>query len=486
MDMSLQKRFGSGSRALLAVLGCVVLASLVFADASSAAVPPTGVNCVASDGKISGRGSTFQSVLLSDYAQLYRDDFCGNTPKEPEDPAGNTMVTYNYPAAESASATGSGAGIKAASCRSDAFSGTDTPYSEAQLTELNEAPGKLGGTACKLAFDPPFQPQAPSNEYPNAADITAPVMSFPVAGSSVTVPVNLTGTCTKGTPTALKFDAKEVSRLFGGDIATWSDSELVATNSILATDECTGAVTRVVRQDSSGTTNIFKQYLIRAENERSSSVTCAVGKKWSEYFTTNTEWPGKQNVGKEGTCSTITTGPKSGNLELLTKLKETDGGVGYVDLGQEAGATGVIVATVESSLKTEQFEAPNTGKAANCTFAGVVTPPGNGSAAEAVGLFNTEGHNWANNAEPNENNVTDRGSKYPICGLTWDLVFSGLDNGAVANAIAPLTADQRRTEYSFFTFILSSAAQNFLGTINYAPLPAAWLQELREGFQENF
>jgi ABC-type phosphate transport system substrate-binding protein len=311
-------------------------------------------------------------------------------------------------------------------------------------------------------------------------------MSFPVAGSSVTIPVNLAGVCTSGTPTSLKFTPKEVSRLFGGDAATWSDSELVTNNSVLTTDGCTGAIVRVVRFDSSGTTNIFKQYLIRAENERSSSAfTCAVGKSWSEYFATNTEWPGKQNTGHEGTCSTITTAATSGNPALLAKLKETDGGIGYVDLPQEAGSAGVITPTVENATGTS-YVAPNTGKAANCTYAGVVTPPGNGSAAEAVGLGNTEGKNWANNAEPNEQNTTDRGSKYPICGLTFDLVFSGLDNGAVANAIAPLTADQRRTLYSYFTFILSSAAQNLLGTIDYAPLPAGWLQELREGFQENF
>ncbi len=190
-------------------------------------------------------------------------------------------------------------------------------------------------------------------------------------------------------------------------------------------------------------------------------------------------------MGKEGTCSPITTAAKSGGPEEVSKILATDGGIGYADLPDEAGHSGLVTATVENATGTASV-APNTGKAANCTYAGVVTPPGNGSAAEAVGLFNTEGKNWANNAEPNEQNTTDRGSKYPICGITFDLVYSGLDNGAVANAIAPLTADQRRTLYSYFTFILSSAAQNLLGTIDYAPLPAAWLQELREGFQENF
>ncbi len=110
--------------------------------------------------------------------------------------------------------------------------------------------------------------------------------------------------------------------------------------------------------------------------------------------------------------------------------------------------------------------------------------PPTGGVSEAVGL-SPEEKNWANNAEPNEENVTDRGNKYPICGLTWDLVYTGLSN-TTTSAIAPLTADQRRTLYSYFTFVLSSTAQNVLSTIDYAPLPAGWLQGLREGFQENF
>jgi len=492
MDMSLQKRLGSGSRALLVglgVLGCCVLANLVLAQASSAAVPPKGLNCVASDGKISGRGSTYQTLVVNKFAELYRDDFCGSVAEQyAKDPAGNTMVAYNYPEAEKNSATGSGAGVKAASCRTDAFSGTDKPYSENSLKELNNVPGTTGG--CALAFAPPFTPTVKENKFPEAADSTAPIMSFPIAGSSVTVPVNLTGggICTKAVPTSLKFTGREISRLFGGEVAKWNDKEITETDPILTTDECNGAVTRVVRQDSSGTTGIFKNYLIGVDGARAEAK-CAPGKEWSAYTAKNEQWPGLQKPGEEGECSAIVHPAKSGNPEVLNTLAATPGGIGYVDLPQEAAAVAegatLITPSVQNAVKTA-FVAPNTGKAANCTYAGIVTPPGNGSAAEAVGLFNTEGKNWAENAEPNENNVTDKGSKYAICGLTWDLVYSGLDNGEVANPIAGLTADQRRTEYALFTFVLSSAAQDVLSTIDYAPLPAGWLQQLREGFQENF
>jgi ABC-type phosphate transport system substrate-binding protein len=474
------RRLIAGLAVGVSMLGCWSAAGLVLPAASSAVVPPSGLNCVASDGKISGRGASYNAHAEAAFAAAYRDDFCGNVAEQySNDPAGNTMVAYNYEAAEKASATGASAGLKAASCRTDAYAGDSLPYTEKQLEELNSAPGTLGG--CKLAFDPPFQPQATNNEYPNAADVTAPIMSFPIGGSSVAIAVNFGTACTTD-PKSLELNSKEVSRIFGGDAATWSDSELVENNPSLSTDGCTGPIQRVVRFDSAGTTEIFKAYLVRAANERSSgSFTCAVGKSWSEYTKTNTEWPGKQKKGEEGTCSSVTTAATSGGPAEVAKIKEVQGGVGYADLPDEVGS-GLVAATVFNATATG-YQSPSSGKGANCSYSSVSLP--GGTASEAVGLSG-EGKNWATNASSNDQNVTDRGSKYPICGITFDLVYTGLDNGSVANAIAPLTADQRRTLYSYFTFILSSTAQNLLSNIDYAPLPSAWLQELREGFQENF
>jgi ABC-type phosphate transport system substrate-binding protein len=283
-------------------------------------------------------------------------------------------------------------------------------------------------------------------------------------------------------PTSLNLTGKELSRIFGGDAAKWNDPELVATNPGL--EKCEGAITRVVRQDSSGTTNIFKQYLIKADNERAGA-TCAVGKKWEAYFATNTEWPGKQKPGEEGTCSAITTAAKSGNGELLTKLKETEGGIGYADLNEAEGSL-LLLPNVQNATASS-FQPPALGKAANCTFS-VLTLPGV-TASDAVGL-NPE-DNWGNNNEEvnktaNHENATDLGTKFPICGITFMLVYTGLNNGAVANPISRLTADQRRTLYSYGTFVLSSSSQELLSGSFYAPVPTQWLAKLRAGFQENF
>jgi len=515
----LQKRFDSRLLAVLGALGCVLLASLGFAAVSSAAVPEAGQNCVESEGKISGAGSTYQNNLQEEVAKFYRNDFCGATGVETAEDkiggtergeAGNTMIAYNYPGAEKNKGTGSGAGLKAASCRTEAFFGTDLPYSLEQLEWLDEAPGTLveahEGVTCastiKGKFDPPFQPDSPE-EWPDKAagkeDTTATLMSFPIGGSSVALPVYLTAaTCENNAanvPTSLEFTTKEVSRLLGGEAKEWNEAELIANNPALK--HCPTKITRVVRFDNSGTTSILKNYLIREEGnagggERKTYATCAPANNWTAYppgKNPNTEWPGKQEPGKEGACSEITTAGENGGPALITKLKATPGGIGYADLSNAAPpeGAGLILPTVENGEESGA-EPPSEGNAANCTYKVVTLPKG--STSNDVGLNPRD--NWSNNNETiagNENheNATDKGKLYPICGLTFDLVYTGLHVAAGgANPISRLSNDQRRTLYSYMTYLLSPIAQEKLGTIEYHGVPESWLPLLRAGFQKNF
>jgi ABC-type phosphate transport system substrate-binding protein len=282
--MSLKKRILSGPLALLVGLSAVCL--LLFADASSAAVPPVGVNCVATDGKINGRGATYQTKMQEAFANGFRDSVCGPTEDtersgSEKEPAGNTMVAYNYPKAAAASATGSGNGLKAATCRTDAYAGSDIPYLNQQLVGLEGfnlwgPPGELehdkANGVCNIAFTPPYPPN--ESAWPNEHDQEAEMMSFPVTGSSVALVADLpTEKCNGTKVNKLEFTPKEVTRIFGGDAHTWNDTELRENNTELA--ECHDEITRVVRQDTSGTTNIFKSYLVRAANERAAAgATC--------------------------------------------------------------------------------------------------------------------------------------------------------------------------------------------------------------------
>jgi ABC-type phosphate transport system substrate-binding protein len=504
MDMSLQKRFGLRPRALLvglSVLGCSVLANLVLADASSAIPPAAGLACQAgggsqaSNGKITGRGSSFNAHAEALFAQLYEEDVCGSTPETLGGPAGNTMVSYNYPAAEAASATGAKFGLQAAACRTDAYAGDATPYTEANLAELDAPPATstTGGGSCTLTFTPPFEPTP--GPYPDkesgTADTQANIMSFPIAGESLALLVNLpSAACNGKAPTSLDLTAKEVSRIYGGDALKWNDSELVANNPLLA--NCEGEIQRVVREDSAAQSEFLKKYLVAAEatdgGRGDVSGECAVGKEWSAYIAKNTEWPGLQKPGSEGTCSPIKKDASSGGPEEVKTVEETTDGIGYADLSDAVEGKGLIMASVENAVNTG-YQSPQSGSAANCNFSTLTLPSGGKNGA--VGL-NAEDDNWANNNEatsefPNHENATDLGNRYPICALAFDLVYTGLDDtSGTENAITRLTNNQRRTLYSYFTYVLSSTAQDKLTAHNYAPLPSAWLPLLTEGFESNF
>jgi ABC-type phosphate transport system substrate-binding protein len=285
-------------RARLVALAVVAgaLGSLAVAPAAFAAAvkpPPVGTNCQP-DGKINGGGSTFQTNAINNsFTFGYQQDVCGPQPTVSNlnstwgttDPSiftfgsGPTtvdgMVAYNDSLGGTAESNGSGNGLRRLSCRTDMFAGTDLPYNNTQLgtpgsattAGLDGPPGsESGGTAPQFNCDngtlnttavpPPFGPQPTAGPWPAAADVATNTMSFPVAGGAVAFAANLNGMCTVATPTGLNITQTEFDQIWQGTINQWNDPALVATNPILTTDGCSGPITRVVRQDNSGTTAI--------------------------------------------------------------------------------------------------------------------------------------------------------------------------------------------------------------------------------------
>jgi ABC-type phosphate transport system substrate-binding protein len=487
----------------------------VFSYTPPAGTPPTGTNCQSTDGKINGRGSTFQEEPQQ---QLLTKSFTLHTcSKEVPvqfagDPAEGRMVAYNYPSAKEHSATGSGAGLKGMECRTDAFAGTDVPYEQSQLKTANGAPLPAGECTIAAGFATPFAPLSP---WPSAEDHEAKMMAIPIGGSAVGVLVHLTSASCGGSapPETFAFTPTELSRIFGGDAKTWNDEELVKNNAGLA--PCTAAIQRVVRQDNSGTTNIFKSMLVNEEerpegaaepkekgiilNNREGSpeevgkhtFTCAPAHKWTAYFAApNTNWP---HESEGGTCSPEAVhGPASGNPEEIKKISEQTNGIGYADLPQAIAIgveeDGMKLASVRNATG-KAYKAANNGKAANCNFAASASLPGV-NAEESVGLNTAD--DWANNnkaenAKPNHGNATLKGELYPVCGITWDMVYTHDASSTDPKvAIKRLTADQRMTEFAYFSFLLNEGAQKELAKLFYAPLPASWLELLRPGFENCF
>jgi ABC-type phosphate transport system substrate-binding protein len=511
------------------LLAGVALVAIAFVSTSGATVPSSGVNCAA-DGKFDGRGATFQTRAQQAFIAGFTADVCGNV----SDSRSNDMVEYNVYDGVGATPnlTGSGYGRKAASCRTDAFSGTDIPYNVAQITSLDGAAGTgivscnaATGTGFGTAFTPPYQPQNGNpSSYPNGSDATGNLMSFPVAGSAVAIGVNLKSVCP--TVTSLNLTGAQISELFGGDILNWNDSRLQAGQSaaiVTALQGCTVPVTRVVRLDDSGTTQIFKNYLGHVDMNRASA-TCDPGNVWGTAnngsgtgsglagASPNYEWPNfttaatggtgtvhpdgatKNGAPATGTCSAIDTGDVNGNNGVInvgegvvagTVSTAGTGTVFYADLPDLKNYTGctgtcpAIIASVRNSTNTANVQ-PSTASRANCSFGAIVPPP---SSAVGLNLSDT----WAtNNTSGNRGDVTNTGTVYPICGVTFDLVFTGLSGATGTGPVSELTNDQRRAIYSFFTYILSSPGQANLTSKFYQALPSSLVDTLRGAFQAGF
>jgi ABC-type phosphate transport system substrate-binding protein len=507
----------------LALAGAVTCA-IIFAGSGTAAPPSSGVAC-ATDGKVDARGATFQTKAQLGFAAGYASDVCGVVgPDNAKDGVTATstfsnpnMVLYNQynsPSGQPNTESGSGFGQKAMSCRTDAFAGSDIPYDNATLALLDSAPGsisingKTGAAGCSDTvanggFGSDYAPSYAPNggTYPNAADQTAKMMSFPVAGASEAVFADLHGICTT-VPTTITLTGLQISLLFGGDITNWSDARLSGAGGGLGTAACTGAVTRVVRLDKSGTTQIFKNYLKNVDGSRSSGA-CDTASTWLNLALDagNTTWPG-QAPGTPN-CSPLLRGDVNGNPGVLHRvlglsggLAATPGAIGYADIADFRGYTPVdspSLANVRNAANTS-FQAPTSGNLANCSFSTMTVPGGTGG---AVGLnFDpanpTSGANdtWSlNNPGTIHADVTNQGTRYPICGVTFGLVYSGLSAGS-NSAVSQLNADQRRTVYGYFTYILSSVGQAGLGGTGsgrfYSPMATSVVDSLRNAFQSNY
>lgn len=460
-------------RLLAACAASVAAASVLAFGASSAfAANPGHTSCDSVNGQINGRGATFQTTA---HTAVFTPGFnaqCGLT-------APATMVQYNYSA--STGFQGSGNGQKAVSCRTDPFGGTDIPYDSATLGSLNGAPGATGG--CAISFTPPNPPNVAP--FPDAFDTSAQLMTFPVAVGADGVGFRLTSTACGGAspPSSLSLTGQMVSGLFGGDILSWNDARLRNGGLNPALANCNTPVIRVVRLEKSGTTQIFKNYLAKVDPNRSGA-TCAPANGWTFYAqdAQNTNWP---TGGSE--CSALIRPDTSGNLAVVTKCKATIGGICYADIA-DALQNKLKLAKVRNGTDTA-FQAsaandPVTLKKtrANCDPSAASLP--GTTASDAVGLNASD--TWAiDNASGNHADITNVGKKYPICGLTFDMVYAGL-SGSTNSAIARLRNDQRQTIYDYFSYVLSNPGQSGLSQHYYAQLPSTWLARLQTGFQLNF
>lgn len=197
--------------------------------------------------EIRGTGATFPSIIYSTWAIGY---------------AKEKGVAVKY------ASTGSGEGIRGISAREVDFGATDISLSELELQK-------------------------------------AGLIQFPTGAGGIVPVVNLPGTSAK----SLKLTGAVLADIFSGKIKAWNDAKIAALNDGVKLP--TLKITRVVREDSSGTTEAFTTYLAIS----------------------SADWVG--NVGPKVTWGDNAVAVK-GNDAMAESVKSTSGAISYVSFDRVA------------------------------------------------------------------------------------------------------------------------------------------------------
>ena len=178
---------------------------------------------------------------------------------------------------------------------------------------------------------------------------------IPTIGGAINIPINLKNAATERTlGSSIVLPQKTLAKIFGGAIKTWNDPEIAKANpnfKLPATP-----ITVVYRSDSSGTSQNFLGYL----NAWAPSIFTKVQGDFGTAF------PG----GKPPANSIA----GNGNAGVLTQVAETEGAIGYVDLGDAKGypSARIVNANGEAIAPSVASATKNLMKQTNLNSQGLV------------------------------------------------------------------------------------------------------------------
>jgi phosphate transport system substrate-binding protein len=209
----------------------------------------------------------------------------------------------------------------------------------------------------------------------------------------------------------LKLDGETLAGIFLGEIKNWNDPKIAELNPGLNLPDKNIMVAH--RADSSGTTDIFTNYLAKV----------------------STRWASKVGAGKSVAWPAGVGG--KGNPGVAAAVKNNAGAIGYVEL---AYAETNKLATAQMKNKAGKFVLPSVGGTTAAVEGGLKKIP-----ADFRGeILNPRG-----------------ADTYPICGLTWLLVHKKQTNAEKGAALK-----------EFLTWAMDDG-QKYAADLYYAPLPQA-------------
>jgi phosphate transport system substrate-binding protein len=215
--------------------------------------------------------------------------------------------------------------------------------------------------------------------------------------------------------TQLKLDGPTIANIYLLKISNWNDPAIAALNPGVTLPDLPIAV--VHRSDGSGTTDIFTDYLSKVSSDWKSQVGCGTAVNW------------KGGIGGKG------------NDGVTQLLKQTSGGIGYIELAY-AKQNSVTYALLKNSAGTFVDASPQSVAEAANSF--VDSLP----ADLRYSITNAPGQN-----------------AYPIAGTTWLLVYTDQSDATKGKALA------------YFIWWVTHDGQQYSEKLLYAPLPSALVQK---------
>jgi ABC-type phosphate transport system substrate-binding protein len=379
------------------------------------------------------------------------------------------------------------------SSSSDAYACSGTQGSKATPTVTYTNTGSGAGLKSWGANGETEHKYEPTNAYigtseaPNATQkaeieagestlIPTTLQTIPVVQFADAIIVNLPSGCT-ATSTSNKgrlvLTQSTLEGIWRGTINDWN--EITDNGDTLSGASCNAAtpITRIVREDSSGTAHFLKKWLFQI-NGASFLTEKGATKTWDELSegTENIVWPKAINAVKTASKG------EAPEDELVAK---TPGSIGFGNLAEiragklftpPSGGAGTALFWVPIQNKAgESFADPAKNKdvaaesEANCAK----TEYTNGETAFPPASVNDP---W------NEVTTSLNEAKYPICGLAFVLAFNKY------SAFPATTEPEATTVENFLSYSLdtkSGGGQNKLKNHDYEPLTGTVLKEAQAG-----
>jgi ABC-type phosphate transport system substrate-binding protein len=212
-----------------------------------------------------------------------------------------------------------------------------------------------------------------------------------------------------------RITSAQLEKVFGGEIKNWR--KLGAASDSTLGGDCDQAITRIVRDESSGTTYQFKHYL-NSINPAPLACTGKAKRTWAQLqapfggeTSPNQEWPRKADCQEgEGPVTTVSGPIAEGGGGPLAYVRDTPGTITYGSLPEARQQAPKQVIDVYNGVK---FASPENNEGEASCGAAKYTRPAGWEGGVNVDWSQVYGSN------PSIGEVAK--NAYPICTLSWDV-----------------------------------------------------------------